>query len=77
MILPAVSGVLLLLFLVFLLITESVQITRVRGREGFIHVDDVECQEVVDSDAPLGIAKKYTIYTDGIDRDSCSLQSNG
>lgn len=71
MILPAVSGVLLLLFLVFLLITESVQITRVRGREGFIHVDDVECQEVVDSDAPLGIAKKYTIYTDGIDRDTC------
>ena len=43
MILPAVSGVLLLLFL---LITESVQITRVRGREDFIHVDDVECQEV-------------------------------
>lgn len=46
MILPAVSGVLLLLFLVFLLITESVQIARVRGREDFIHVDDVECQEV-------------------------------
>ena len=46
MILPAVSGVLLLLFLVFLLITESVQITRVHGREGFIHVDDVEFQEV-------------------------------
>lgn len=46
MILPAVSGVLLLLFLVFLLITESVQITRVRGREDFIHVDDVEFQEV-------------------------------
>ena len=45
-ILPVVSGVLLLLFLVFLLITESVQITRVRGREDFIHVDDVECQEV-------------------------------
>ena len=46
MILPAVSGVLLLLFLVFLLITESVQITRVRGREDFIHVDEVECKEV-------------------------------
>ena len=69
-ILPVASGVLLMVFLLFLLITDSVSITRVREIQNFTHVEDVDCVEVKDDKTPLGVVKKYSFEVQNIEHDT-------
>lgn len=69
-ILPVASGVLLVVFLLFLLITDSVSITRVREIQNFTHVEDVNCVEVKDDKTPLGVVKKYSFEVQNIEHDT-------
>ena len=65
-ILPVASGVLLVGFLLFLLITDSVSITSVREIQNFTRVEDVDCVEVKDDKTPLGVVKKYSFESHNI-----------
>lgn len=69
-ILPVASGVLLVVFLLFLLITDSVSITSVREIQNFTHVEDVNCVEVKDDKTPLGVVKKYSFEVQNIEHDT-------
>ena len=69
-ILPVASGVLLVVFLLFLLITDSVSITSVREIQNFTHVEDMDCVEVKDDKAPLGVVKKYSFEVQNIEHDT-------
>lgn len=69
-ILPVASGVLLVGFLLFLLITDSVSITSVREIQNFTHVEDVDCVEVKDDKTPLGVVKKYSFEVQNIEHDT-------
>lgn len=69
-ILPVASGVLLVVFLLFLLITDSVSITSVREIQNFTHVEDVDCVEVQDDKTPLGVVKKYSFEVQNIEHDT-------
>ena len=69
-ILPVASGVLLMVFLLFLLITDSVSITSVREIQNFTHVEDVNCVEVKDDKTPLGVVTKYSFEVQNIEHDT-------
>ena len=69
-ILPVASGVLLVVFLLFLLISDSVSITSVREIQNFTHVEDVNCVEVKDDKTPLGVVKKYSFEVQNIEHDT-------
>ena len=58
--LTAAAGLVVMILLGFLCVTDNVEVSRSRKDAGYFQVEDVSCIEQKDDEAPIGIRKDYT-----------------
>ncbi|MGN1085188.1 MAG: sensor histidine kinase [Lachnospiraceae bacterium] len=62
--LSVTAGAAMAFLMILLGITDKAKVSQKRDETDYISVEDYICQEVEDADAPIGIRKVYTFYTD-------------
>lgn len=69
--LSIIAGVVLILFLGWLYVTDNVEVRQSRNDSGFTAVKDYTCVEIEDDEAPIGVKKEYTFtLNETLDGDS-------
>ncbi len=65
-ILSVFAGLMLVVLLVVIGLTDDVIITRSRSSQGYEEISDYSCKEIIADDTPIGIKKEYIFYLDEI-----------